>query len=79
MNELGIEVHLHARVFRTADEWYADVDDERDPQPDDPYWCGSYTSQRAAIDAACERIAALHRTRAHRLSQQPLPKATATA
>lgn len=76
MNELGTEVHLHARVFRTANQWYADIDDELDPQPDDPFWCGCYDSQRAAMEAACNRIAALHRTRAHRLSQQPLPSAT---
>ncbi len=77
MNELDTEVHLHARVFRAAGEWYADVDDELDPQPDDPLWCGSYASQRAAIDAACERIAAFHRTQIDRLSHQPLPQATA--
>lgn len=77
MNELGLEVHLHARVFRTADEWYADVDDELDPQPDNPFWCGSYASQRAAIDAACERIATLHRAQAERLSHQSMPQATA--
>ncbi|RZU15939.1 hypothetical protein EV645_3481 [Kribbella rubisoli] len=53
--------HLHARVFRTLDEWYADVDDELDPQPDNPLWSGSYTSQPAAIEAACARLAALHR------------------
>jgi len=60
VNELGTEVHLHARVFRTAGEWYADIDDGLDPQPDNPLWYGSYTSQRAAIDAACARIAAMH-------------------
>ena len=60
MNELGIAVHLHARIFRTAGEWYADVDDELDPQPDNPLWYGSYNSQRAAIEAACTRIAAMH-------------------
>jgi hypothetical protein len=60
VNELGTEVHLHARVFRTAGEWYADIDDELDPQPDNPLWWGSYNSQRAAIDAACARIAAMH-------------------
>ena len=70
MNELGIEVHLHARVFRTADEWYADVDDELDPQPDNPFWCGSYQSQRAAIDAACARIAALHLDHMTRLEER---------
>ena len=77
MNELDTEVHLHARVFRAAGEWYADVDDQLDPQPDDPFWCGSYASQRAAIDAACERIAAFHRAQVDRLSRQPLPQATA--
>ena len=51
------ENHLHARVFRTLDEWYADVDDELDPQPDNPVWCGSYTSQQAALAAACSRLA----------------------
>ena len=70
MNELGTEIHLHARVFRTADEWYADVDDEEDPQPDNPFWCGSYTTQRAAIDAACARIAALHLAKTQRLNDQ---------
>jgi hypothetical protein len=64
VNELGTEIHLHARVFRAAGEWYADIGDERDPQPDNPLWWGSYASQRAAITAACERIAALHRTQA---------------
>ncbi|WP_233712531.1 hypothetical protein [Kribbella turkmenica] len=70
MNELGTELHLHARVFRTAHEWYADVDDELDPQPDNPFWCGSYESQRAAIDAACARIAAMHLSRTTRLDEQ---------
>ena len=70
MNGLGIEVHLHARVFRTADEWYADVDDELDPQPDNPFWCGSYESQRAAIDAACARIAAMHLAHSSGLTEQ---------
>jgi hypothetical protein len=63
VNESGTEIHLHARVFRTAGEWYADVDDELDPQPDNPLWWGSYDSQRAAIDAACSRIAALRLAR----------------
>ena len=53
------ENHLHARVFRTADEWYADVDDELNPQPDNPIWWGSYDSQPAAVNAACAHLAAL--------------------
>ncbi|NIK61869.1 hypothetical protein [Kribbella shirazensis] len=51
--------HLHARVFRTSDEWYADVDDELDPQPDNPLWWGWYTSQQAALQAACNHLATL--------------------
>ena len=70
MNELGTQIHLHARVFRTAGEWYADVDDQLDPQPDNPLWYGSYASQRAAIAAACERIAAMHLARTTHLSEQ---------
>lgn len=79
MNDLGTEIHLHARVFRAGSDWYADIDDHADPQPDDPYWFGFYTSQRAAVDAACERIAALHRARAQRLSEQLLSRATTSA
>ena len=67
---LGTEIHLHARVFRTGCEWYVDIDDEADPQPDDPYWYGYYESQRAAIDAVCERIAAFNLARAIRISEQ---------
>jgi len=79
MSELGTEIHLHARVFRAGCDWYADIDDHTDPQPDDPYWYGCYASQRAAIDAACERIAAFHLARCQRLSQQQLLRATKRA
>ena len=50
---------LHARVFRTMDEWYADVDNQLDPQPDNPLWHGSYPTQPAALEAACTHLAAL--------------------
>jgi hypothetical protein len=50
------DLNLHARVFRTAGEWYADVDDELDPQPDNPLWYGRYDTQRAALEAACDRM-----------------------
>ena len=79
MNDLGTEIHLHARVFRAGCDWYADIDDHLDPQPDDPYWYGYYGSQRAAVDAACERIAALNLAKAQRLSEQLLSLATSTA
>lgn len=79
MSDLGTEIHLHARVFRAGGDWYADIDDHADPQPDDPFWYGCYPSQRAAIDAACERIAALHRAHCDRISRQPLLKTTSSA
>jgi hypothetical protein len=79
----GTEIHLHARIFRTigppGGHWYVDIDDLTDPQPDDPYWYGYYESQRAAIDAACQRIAAPQLDRLTRISQQLLPRATSAA
>jgi hypothetical protein len=59
----GTDLHLHARIFRTGTTWYADIDDPEDPQPEAPFWYGQYESQRAAIDAACARIAALRLNR----------------
>ncbi|ADB30855.1 hypothetical protein Kfla_1760 [Kribbella flavida DSM 17836] len=56
----GTELHLHARIFRTGTTWYADIDDPVDPVPEAPLWYGQYESQKAAIDAACERLAAYH-------------------
>ncbi|HEU4947979.1 MAG TPA: hypothetical protein VFT31_12570 [Kribbella sp.] len=81
---LGTQVHLHARIFRRTEgppgsPWYVDIDDLADPQPDDPYWYGYYGSQRAAVDAACQRMAALRRDRPARISQQALPRATSAA
>ena len=77
MSDLDTELHLHARIFRTGTAWYADLDDFEDPQPDAPYWYGHYTTQRAAIDAACARLAAYHLT--HRLPHAQLPTATFSA
>jgi len=77
MSDLDTELHLHARIFRTGTNWYADLDDFEDPQPDAPYWHGHYTTQRAAIDAACARLAAYHLT--HRLPHPQLPTATFSA
>ena len=69
-------VHYHCHG---VDCWYADIDDAGDRQPDDPYWYGYYTTQRAAIDAACARLAAYHLTRAERISHQLLSTATTSA
>lgn len=68
----GTEIHLHARIFRTGTTWYADVDNDLDPQPDNPYWYGLYHSQRTAIEAACARLAAFKLEQAERLTHQPL-------
>ncbi|MFC0626539.1 hypothetical protein [Kribbella deserti] len=72
--DLAVGIHLHARVFRRTQAppgaaWYVDIDDLDDPQPDDPYWYGYFCSQRAAIDAACERMAAAQAERLYRLSE----------
>jgi hypothetical protein len=68
----GTDLHLHARIFRTGTTWYADIDDPEDPQPEDPFWYGQYESQRAAIDAACARIAALRLAQCSRISHEPV-------
>jgi hypothetical protein len=79
MSDLGTEIHLHARVFRAGGDWYADIDDHTDPQPDDPFWYGYYPTQQEAMDAACDRIAALHRARCQRISQQLSLRTTTSA
>jgi hypothetical protein len=66
------DLNLHARIFRTGTTWYADIDDAGDPLPEDPYWYGLYSTQPAAIEAACTRIATLRTTQCHRLSHSPL-------
>jgi hypothetical protein len=80
----GTEIHLHARVFRRTEGppgacWYVDVDDVDDPQPDDPFWCGYFASQQAAVEAACERIAAYRLHHLTRLSEQLLLEAISVA
>jgi hypothetical protein len=53
-------VHLHARVFHCEGppglDWYVDIDDLDDQQPDDPFWYGYFCSQPAAVDAACHLL-----------------------
>jgi hypothetical protein len=66
--DLGTELHLHARIFRAGTTWYADIDDSEDPQPEDPFWYGAYTTQPAALAAACTRMAALRLAQCQRLS-----------
>ncbi|MEV6417596.1 hypothetical protein [Kribbella sp. NPDC051718] len=56
MSDLDTEIHLHARVFRAGCDWYADIGEHGDLQPDEPYWHGFYASQRAALDAACRQL-----------------------
>ncbi|MFK4087852.1 hypothetical protein ACI2LF_27325 [Kribbella sp. NPDC020789] len=53
------DLKLHARVFRTAGHWYADLDDGLFPQPDNPLWCGSYPTQSSALAAVCTLLAEL--------------------
>ncbi|NEA37358.1 hypothetical protein G3I17_37815 [Streptomyces sp. SID13031] len=57
---------MHVRVFRylgapSDHRWYVDIDDADDQRPDDPIWFGYFRSQHEAIDAACNKIAALRK------------------
>ncbi|MFD7161352.1 hypothetical protein ACFV9C_42670 [Kribbella sp. NPDC059898] len=54
-------VNLRIHVQRRAvDGWCADIDDELDRQPDDPYWfIGGCVSLADAVTAACTKLAAM--------------------
>lgn len=53
-----LRIHVHRRPLGGG--WCADIDDELDRQPDDPYWfienCGSVAE---AVTAACDQLAAM--------------------
>jgi hypothetical protein len=54
-------VHLRIHVHRRPQGgWCADIDDELDRQPDDPYWfIGNCGSVAEAVTAACDQLAAM--------------------
>jgi hypothetical protein len=53
------KLRLHVHHVHTGG-WCADIDDDNDRQPDDPYWCvDRYPSLEAALAAGCAELAQL--------------------
>jgi hypothetical protein len=49
-----LRIHIHRRP---QGGWCADIDDEQDRQPDDPYWfIGDCHSVAEAVTAACAEL-----------------------
>lgn len=65
-----MKLRLHVHHVRTGG-WCADIDDDNDRQPDDPYWCvDGWSSLESALAAGCAELARLAATTdAPRLSQ----------
>ena len=56
---MNLRLHVH-RTF--AGGWCADIDDDYDRQPDDPYWCvDHWPTLQDAITAGCEQLRKLSR------------------
>ena len=55
----GMKLRLHIHRVLTGG-WCADIDDDSDRQPDDPYWCiDGWPSLDEAIAAGCAQLVAL--------------------
>ncbi|MEU4195144.1 hypothetical protein AB0E69_24810 [Kribbella sp. NPDC026611] len=53
------KLRLHVHHIHTGG-WCADIDDDNDRQPDDPYWCvDQWPSLEAALAAGCAELARL--------------------
>jgi hypothetical protein len=62
-----MKLRLHVHHVRTGG-WCADIDDDLDRQPDDPYWCvDQCPTLQDALTAGCAQLsrlaAATHLTR----------------
>ncbi|HEY4569376.1 MAG TPA: hypothetical protein VIH10_07915 [Kribbella sp.] len=54
-----MKLRLHVHHVHTGG-WCADIDDENDRQPDDPYWCvDQWPTLDAALSAGCAQLARL--------------------
>lgn len=54
---MKLRLHVHHVL---AGGWCADIDDDNDRQPDDPYWCADeWPTLQAAIAAGCAELAKL--------------------
>lgn len=57
---MNLRLHIH-HAF--AGGWVADIDDDHDRQPDDPYWCtDQWPTLQDAIAAGCTQLATLYAT-----------------
>ena len=57
---MNLRLHIH-RAFTGG--WCADIDDDYDRQPDDPYWCvDQWPTLQDAISAGCTQLAKLSAT-----------------
>jgi hypothetical protein len=57
-----MKLRLHVHHVRTGG-WCADIDDDNDRQPDDPYWCvADWPTLESALAAGCARLAELTHT-----------------
>ncbi|MFC5268891.1 hypothetical protein ACFPJ1_42860 [Kribbella qitaiheensis] len=57
---MKLRLHIH-HVY--AGGWCADIDDDHDRQPDDPYWCvDRWPTLQDALTAGCEQLANLTTT-----------------
>ncbi|WP_371407753.1 hypothetical protein OHA10_19940 [Kribbella sp. NBC_00662] len=54
---MKLRLHVHHTRFGG---WCADIDDDNDRQPDDPYWCvDHWPTLEAALAAGCTELAKL--------------------
>ena len=57
---MNLRLHIH-HAFTGG--WCADIDDDNDRQPDDPYWCvDRWPTVHEAITAGCHQLAKLSAT-----------------
>lgn len=64
---MNLRLHIH-RAFTGG--WCADIEDDHDRQPDDPYWCiDQWPTVQDAITAGCQQLTKLSATisRTHQL------------
>ncbi|MGW6276663.1 hypothetical protein [Kribbella sp. NPDC055071] len=54
-----MNLRLHVHHIHTGG-WCADIDDDLDRQPDDPYWCADqWPTLEDALTAGCAQLARL--------------------
>src|SRR5882757_1548983 len=57
---MNLRLHVHHAY---TGGWCADIDDDHDRQPDDPYWCvDQWPTLQDAITAGCRQLAHLSAT-----------------